>query len=65
LKYLPPSEIDMIGEAVRGVGADRVLFGSDMPYLEPAVSLGKVLGAKIGEEEMEAILYGNAEAVLG
>ncbi len=55
----------MIEYAVEKVGADRVLFGSDMPYQDPAVSLGKVLGAEISEEEMELILFKNAQRVLG
>ncbi len=35
---------------------DRILFGSDMPYLEAAVSLGRVLTAQISNEAKEAIL---------
>jgi len=55
------TERGLVEEAVRTLGSSRVLFGSDIPYLEPAVSLGKVLGARIGRDEVEDILYRNAE----
>jgi hypothetical protein len=44
---------------VARVGADRVLFGSDMPYLEAAVSLGRILAAKIVDDDKERILRSN------
>ena len=50
----------MVEKAVEVLGYERVLFGVDMPYLDPAVSLGKVLGAKISREAKEAILCENA-----
>jgi len=55
------AERGMVEEAVRQLGAERVLFGTDVPYLDPAVSLGKVLSARLGEYELECILYRNAE----
>lgn len=50
----------MVEKAVEVLGYERVLFGVDMPYLDPAVSLGKVLGAEISKEAKEAILCENA-----
>ncbi|MGH9724514.1 MAG: amidohydrolase family protein, partial [Candidatus Acidiferrales bacterium] len=44
---------------VAEVGAERVLFGSDMPYLEAAVPVGRVLTARISDEEKRAILRNN------
>ncbi|MCL5005709.1 MAG: amidohydrolase family protein [Acidobacteria bacterium] len=44
---------------VKSVGADRILLGSDMPYLEAAVSLGRVLTAQIPDGAKEAILRNN------
>lgn len=49
----------IIERAVGGIGAGRVLFGSDLPYLEAAVSLGRVLSARISDAEKEQILRKN------
>lgn len=53
-----------IEEAVEVLGSNRIMFGTDVPYLDPSVSLGKVLGADISEEDVENILFRNAERVL-
>jgi hypothetical protein len=49
----------IIERAVACVGAHRVLFGSDLPFLEAAVSLGRVLSARIADAEKEQILRKN------
>jgi predicted TIM-barrel fold metal-dependent hydrolase len=41
-----------------------VLFGSDMPYLEAAMVLGRVLSARISDEDREKILRGNFTRLL-
>jgi predicted TIM-barrel fold metal-dependent hydrolase len=51
--------------AVSVLGAERILFGSDVPGRDFAVQLGRVYGAKISEADQEKILYGNAERLLG
>ncbi len=57
--------VGMIERFVREVGAERVLFGSDMPVLEPAAQLGRIAFAKISEEDKEKILGLNMERLLG
>jgi predicted TIM-barrel fold metal-dependent hydrolase len=49
---------------VARAGAERVLFGSDMPYLEAAVSLGRVLAARISDADREKILRSNFARLL-
>lgn len=49
----------IIEHAVKRVGAERILFGSDLPFLEAAVSLGRVLCARIRDDEKERILRFN------
>jgi len=58
-------ERGMIESAVRRVGAERVLFGTDMPLLDPVVSLSKVLDAEISESEKDLILGENMRKILG
>ena len=42
----------LVGEA----GADKLLFGSDMPFMDPRPNLGRVLFARIGDQDKERIL---------
>jgi predicted TIM-barrel fold metal-dependent hydrolase len=56
--------VGMIERFVREVGADRVLFGSDIPLLDPAAQLGRIAYAKIKEEDKVRILRLNAGRLL-
>ncbi len=62
--------LETIAEAVRRVGAERVLFGSDWPILgnNQRVGLRRIQGAvraqMFSEEDAAKILGGNAEALL-
>lgn len=44
-----------------GVGVDRVLFGSDLPFLDPRPKLGAVCLADLSDDAKRAILHDNAE----
>ncbi len=55
----------IIERLVARVGAHRVLFGSDMPYLEAAMALGRVLTARITEADTRLILRSNFQRLLG
>lgn len=59
---LYPEVIEMI---VDEVGAERVLYGSDVPFLSPAPQVGKIVYADIGESEKEMILGLNATKLFG
>jgi len=49
---------------VAGAGADRVLFGCDLPWFDPHYALGCVLFAHIDEQAQRAILRENALKLL-
>jgi uncharacterized protein len=49
---------------VDGVGDERVLFGSDMPFHDPRTALGEVLFSKLPDSSKEKILGLNAERLL-
>lgn len=55
---------DRLSTAIQRVGAERIVFGTDMPLLEPAVSLGLVEGAHLARTERERILGGNITRIL-
>ncbi len=50
--------------AVRELGPERVVFGSDAPGRAFGVQLGKVTGAALTKREREMILYKNMERIL-
>jgi len=50
--------------AVETVGPQRVLYGTDMPLLSPAISLGLVKGAMLSKDDEEKILGGNINQLL-
>ena len=54
----------VIEELVSEAGAERVLFGSDMPLMDPRPQLGKIITAKITEEQKRLILGSNARQLL-
>ncbi len=54
----------MVERAVRELGAERVVFGTDLPGFG-ANNIGKVRGAAIGEREKELVFSGNILRLLG
>ncbi len=51
--------------AVEHLGAERVLYGSDIPIRESGVKIGHVQGARISAADKKKVLYDNAAALLG
>jgi predicted TIM-barrel fold metal-dependent hydrolase len=49
----------------RGVGGDRFLFGSDIPWSDFASEYWKIEGADISEQLKEDIFWNNAEKLYG
>lgn len=50
---------------VKEAGADRVLFGTDAPFLDPRPAVGRVGYAEISEEDKAKILGLNMRRILG
>lgn len=46
-------------------GADKILFGSDMPWERPKDTLAFLKRANLSDEELELITHKNAERILG
>ncbi len=51
----------IVDKMVDAIGADRVLFGTDIPWYDPAYGIGSVLFARIDDETKYKILYQNAK----
>ena len=50
---------DLLEQAVRRAGARKVLFGSDGPWLHPAVELAKVRALELPPDDEALVLGGN------
>jgi len=56
---------DLLEQAVRRAGAHKVLFGSDGPWLHPAVELAKVKALQVSAPDRALMLGGNLLRLLG
>ena len=54
-----------VQHSVEGAGADRVLFGTDQPLLDPRNQIAKVLAADIPDDAKRRVLGLNAVELLG
>ena len=54
-----------VASMVDRIGPDKILFGSDTPFLDPAPQVAKVVFARISDGDKRQILGGNAERVFG
>ena len=50
--------------ALGQVGAERVLFGSDIPFGDMKTELNKVLSLRIGDADKTLILSGNLKRLI-
>lgn len=54
----------VIEKFVREVGAERLLFGTDLPWFDPHHAIGVLLSADITDDDRHAICHRNAERLL-
>jgi len=53
-----------IAAAVKAFGAEKILFGTDMPDLDPSLNFGPLLTAPISDEDKRRILGRNMERLV-
>ena len=53
----------IIDKMVESVGADKVLFGTDIPWYDPSYCLGSILFSHISDDDKYKIIYGNAKKI--
>ena len=54
----------IIERMVSAVGSEKVFYGTDMPWYDPAYAVGSVVFSHIAEQDMENILYRNAKNMI-
>ncbi len=57
-------EEGLIEYAAEHLGADHVLYGSDLPIRENTVTIGRILGARLSAADKQKMLYGNTARLL-
>jgi uncharacterized protein len=57
-------EEGLIEYAAEHLGADHVLYGSDLPIRENSATIGRILGAKISAADKQRMLFGNTARLL-
>jgi predicted TIM-barrel fold metal-dependent hydrolase len=50
---------DLLAQAVERAGPEKILFGTDGPWLHPGVELAKITALKLSSEAQAQILGGN------
>jgi len=53
----------LIERLVKAVGSEKVLFGTDVPYLDPMSQWGKLAFARLDDRAKENIYFRNAEKI--
>ncbi len=57
-------EEGLIEYAAEHLGADHVLYGSDLPIREHSVTIGRILGADLPAADRQRMLFGNTARLL-
>ncbi len=55
---------DWIRRMVSEAGADRVIFSSDQPFIDPRYSLGRLLYANLSSHDLSLVIGGNIRRLL-
>lgn len=58
-------EAGIVEYAVARLGADRILYGSDVPVRDFAVAIARITGSRLDARTKRKILHDNAQALLG
>lgn len=56
---------DLLERAVQRAGPDKILFGTDGPWLHPGVELAKIKALRLGPRDEAKILSGNLLRLIG
>lgn len=59
------TDFTQVGRIIATHGADKILFGSDCPWDDPANEIAMINSLPLSEEERAMIFYKNAEKLLG
>jgi len=58
------AELGLVEAIVDGIGADRVLFGTDLPFLDCRMQIGRLAFSRLTDEQLGKVLSANARRLL-
>lgn len=53
-----------VREAVEILGEDRVMYGSDVPFHDPAIEIARVTASGLSKSKLDRVFYTNASEIL-
>ena len=58
-------DLGLVEMLVGGVGADRLLFGTDLPFLDCRMQIGRMAFSALDDQQLTQVLAGNARRLFG
>jgi len=58
-------DLGLLDRYVKGAGADRVLFATDLPFIDCRPQIGRVAFSGLDDEQIALVLAGNARRLFG
>ena len=59
------ADLGLVEMLVNGVGADRVLFGTDLPFLDCRMQIGRMAFSALDDDQLRLVLADNAKRLFG
>jgi len=59
------TELGLIEILVDGLGADRVLYGTDLPFIDCRMQIGRLAFSRLDDDQLRLILADNAKRIFG
>lgn len=59
------TELGLIEILVDGLGADRVLYGTDLPFIDCRMQIGRLAFSRLDDDQLRLILADNAKRLFG
>ena len=54
------ADLGLVEMLVDGIGADRVLFATDLPFIDCRMQIGRMAFSKLNDDQLRLVLAGNA-----
>ena len=58
-------DLGLVEMLVDGIGADRVLFATDLPFIDCRMQIGRMAFSRLDDDQLRLVLAGNAKRLFG
>lgn len=59
------ANLDLVEKIVAGVGSERVVFGTDLPFLDSRIQIGRLAFSRLDDNQLTQVLGQNARRIFG